>query len=122
VRRQGQGRCLARCLGGPVDPERIELMIRPVGPALLAVEHEIRAHLQQPAARFGQGLGKGAGGTGIHDLGQLGLAFGLVHCCVGAGVEHPIRALRLYGGPTGLTVGQIQLGAAAGHQLHPRRR
>ena len=120
--REGQGRRLARRLGGPVDPQGIEVLIRLVGPALLAVEHEIRAHLQQPAARFGQSLSKGARGSGIHGLGQIRLAFGFIHRCVGAGVEHPAGPVLQHHLPACRRVRQIQLLPVAGDQLHLRRR
>jgi hypothetical protein len=120
--RQGQGSCLARRLGGPVDPQGIKRLVRLVGPALLAVEHEIRTHLQQPAAHFGQGLSKGAGGAGIHGMGQLRLAFGLVHRRVGAGIQHPIGLMITNRRMASRGIGQIQLGPAAGDELHLRRR
>jgi hypothetical protein len=63
-------RFLSRGLAGAVNPQWIARLLGAVGVALAAVEHEIGAHLQQPSARFHQGLGEGMRGTAIHCMGH----------------------------------------------------
>ena len=115
---QGQGRRLPRRLGGAIHTERIKPLLGPIRRTLSPVEHKVGAHLQQPAARCRKGLSKGRRRAGIHRRRQLRLAFGLVHRRVGAGIEHPIGPMLLHRRPAGIGIGQIQLAAAAGDQLH----
>jgi len=116
-------------LGAAVGAEGIAGLLRPVGAALLAVEHKVGAHLQQATAGVCQGLGKGPRRVAIHRLGQLRFAFGLVHGGVSAGVEHPVGPVLQHSRAAGSGIGQIQgqqasggiTAAAGGDQLHPHR-
>ena len=119
---------LAGGLAGAVHAQRIAGLLRAVGTALSAVEHEIGAHLQQAPTGFAQGLGEGARGAGIDGVGQLGLAFGLVHRGVSAAVEHPVRPVLMHSCAAGLGISQIERDqaiafstaatATGGDQLH----
>jgi hypothetical protein len=121
-------RFLAGGLGAAVSAQGIAGLLGPVGAALLAVEHKIRAHLQQAAPRLQQRLRKGPRRTSVHRQSQVGLAFGFVHSRVGAAIEHPVGPVLKHRRPTGRGIGEIQghqtsggiTAAAGGDQLHPR--
>jgi hypothetical protein len=101
-------------------------LLGPVRAALGAVEHEVGAHLQEPAACRGKGFSKRSRSIGIHGLGQCWLTLGPIHGRVGTSIQHPIRAVRVHRGTAGLRGGEIQgqqpgtATAAGGDQLHPR--
>ena len=110
---------LARCLAGAIDPQGLGGLVGAIGAALLAVEDKIGAQLQQPATGVGQGLGKGLGGASVHGHRQVRVALGPIHGGIGTGIEQPIGLVLPHQVLASGGVGQIEVAAAQGHQLHP---
>ena len=51
-------------------------------------------------------------------MGLLRFRLGLVHRCVSPGIEHPVGLVLFHGAAAGLSVSQVKLLTAGGHQLY----
>ena len=87
-----------------------------IGGTLAAIEDEIRAHLQQPAAAGGKRFNERGGGAGIDGHGQIGLRFSPIDGGVGPRVEDPVGLMGMNRASAGFGIGQVEFSATGGDQ------
>ena len=108
-------------LAGPIHPQGIYGLLRPVRTTLPTTKHKIRTHLQQAPATRLQRCSEGRRCIRVHRMGQSRLTLGLIHRCVGPSIDQPIRLLALHQVHASRCISQIQLLTPHSQHAHPNR-